>query len=524
MHPKVLIIGIDGGTFKLITPWVKEGKLPTITELMRGGVHGILKSTIPPVTSPAWQSFMTGCNPGKHGIFCFWDEKGRICTSKDLKKPPFWELIGIEGYKSIIIGVPCTWPPKPFNGIIVTGQPVPEGKPYTYPPSIQKEISSMGYIIGSSSQLIRALATSKKAREELIEIERKKTECLIYLAKKYSWNLICIVYKAPDQIQHVLYDKKHIIFEVYEQIDNLIRQLINTLKPEYVFIVSDHGFNEYNKVININKYLIDRGYLVRVKENSKPAGRPNSEKVGMSWTRSVLSLVGMDQEKLIRITPKFLLDAIRKFIPYGIRQQLIEKPVYKIDYEKSLAYCIAGTDFGIRINRNKFYSKMDYDAFRDKLIKELMSIKDPKTGKCVFKWIKHAEEVYAGEFTNQAPDLIYSANNGYYPRTQLWGKSTIETSKTFAHDPDGIFIAHGEGIKENYKLEFDINILDIAPTILYLFDLPIPNYMDGKVLTSILSPQAEVAHKAVIYVNPSYYEIKRLKSKIRSLKSTGRLI
>jgi len=48
--------------------------------------------------------------------------------------------------------------------------------------------------------------------------------------------------------------------------------------------------------------------------------------------------------------------------------------------------------------------------------------------------------------------------------------------------------------------------------------------MDGKVLTSILSPQAEVAHKAVIYVNPSYYEIKRLKSKIRSLKSTGRLI
>ena len=522
MNLKVLIIGIDGGTFRLITPWVKERKLPTIAKLIEKGVHGTLKSTIPPVTSPAWQSFMTGCNPGKHGIFCFWDEKGRICTSKDLKKPAFWELLGIAGYKTIIIGVPCTWPPRPFNGIIITGQPVPEGKRYTYPPYIQEEINSIGYIVGSSAQLIRSLATSRKAREDLVEIERRRTETLIYLAKKYPCDLACIVYKAPDQIQHILYNKRTIILKVYEQIDNLIGTLINMLKPEYVFIVSDHGFNEYNKIVNINKYLMDRGYLVRVKEDYSSA-KSNDENIILSLARRILSSISVDQEKLIQIIPEHLLTIIRKFIPYGLRQQLIEKPVYKVDYEKSLAYCIAGTDFGIRINKSKFHSRANYETFRDELIKELMSIKDPKTGECVFKWIKRAEEVYNGEFIDQAPDVVYNMNEGYYPRTQLWGKSVVEKSKIFAHDPYGIFIAYGKDIRENRKLDFSIDIVNIAPTVLHLFNLPIPSYMDGRVSVSIFSPQSEVARKKVTYVDFSYYEMMRLKNRVKSLKLSGKL-
>jgi predicted AlkP superfamily phosphohydrolase/phosphomutase len=66
---KVLVIGLDGATFDLIQPWVDEGALPNLGRIMKQGAWGRLRSTIPPMTGPAWTTFGTGTNPGKHGIF-----------------------------------------------------------------------------------------------------------------------------------------------------------------------------------------------------------------------------------------------------------------------------------------------------------------------------------------------------------------------------------------------------------------------------------------------------------------------
>ena len=71
MINRVLIFGIDGATLDLIRPWAEAGYLPNLGRLMADGVQGDLESTLPPVTSPAWPTFMTGCNPGKHGVFDF---------------------------------------------------------------------------------------------------------------------------------------------------------------------------------------------------------------------------------------------------------------------------------------------------------------------------------------------------------------------------------------------------------------------------------------------------------------------
>lgn len=68
---KTLILGLDGGTFEIIDPLIKQNKLPNLSYLIKNGCHGILKSTIHPITAPAWTSFMTGVNPGKHGIYDF---------------------------------------------------------------------------------------------------------------------------------------------------------------------------------------------------------------------------------------------------------------------------------------------------------------------------------------------------------------------------------------------------------------------------------------------------------------------
>src|SRR5256886_11317711 len=69
--PKALIVGLDSATFDLARPWIAEGKLPSLAALMENGAWCRLASVVPPITPPAWTSFMTGKNPGKHGIFHF---------------------------------------------------------------------------------------------------------------------------------------------------------------------------------------------------------------------------------------------------------------------------------------------------------------------------------------------------------------------------------------------------------------------------------------------------------------------
>ena len=53
---RVVILGLDGGTFDLIEPWVQAGRLPTFGRLMAEGAWGRLRSTMPPITAPAWSS------------------------------------------------------------------------------------------------------------------------------------------------------------------------------------------------------------------------------------------------------------------------------------------------------------------------------------------------------------------------------------------------------------------------------------------------------------------------------------
>ena len=68
---RILVIGLDGGTWDLLMPLAKQGFLPILHELVVGGSYGELESTIPPITGSAWVSFATGKNPGKTGVYDF---------------------------------------------------------------------------------------------------------------------------------------------------------------------------------------------------------------------------------------------------------------------------------------------------------------------------------------------------------------------------------------------------------------------------------------------------------------------
>ena len=124
--PVIAIIGLDGATWDLAGPFLEAGDMPVLAALRRSGAHGVLRSTMPPVTFPAWSSFMTGTNPGKHGIFDFTRRVAgtyevAFVGSRDRRVPTVWKLLSDAGRRVAVIGVPTTYPPEPVNGIMVGG-------------------------------------------------------------------------------------------------------------------------------------------------------------------------------------------------------------------------------------------------------------------------------------------------------------------------------------------------------------------------------------------------------------------
>jgi len=146
-NQKTLLIGLDGATFDIIEPLLKEGKLPHIGKLLKNGTSALLRSTIMPNSYPAWTSCLTGVNPGKHGIY--WslirEDKTvyplRLMTTLDLGAKSLWQLLGEKGVKVGIVNVPIVYPPVEVNGFLVSGALTPnDASEFTHPQNLKTDI------------------------------------------------------------------------------------------------------------------------------------------------------------------------------------------------------------------------------------------------------------------------------------------------------------------------------------------------------------------------------------------------
>ena len=100
----MLVIGLDGGTFRLLKPLMDAGVMPELASILQSGCHGELRSTFPPLTPPAWSAFMTGKNPGKHGVVSFRRapkgyRTGDFINARTLKARTLWEEKGPKDYE-----------------------------------------------------------------------------------------------------------------------------------------------------------------------------------------------------------------------------------------------------------------------------------------------------------------------------------------------------------------------------------------------------------------------------------------
>ena len=205
---KLFILGLDSATPQLVFDKYRP-ELPTFAGLLSTGTFGLLRSTIPPVTVPAWMTMMTGKDPGQLGFYGFTDrleysyEIDHINTHDSLNEKGLWDYASEAGLKSIIFNLPQTYPPQKINGIMVASFLTPDrALAYTYPPEIKAELNSIAdgdYIID-----VENFRTTDKTKllSELFEMAEKRFKVIRNFINTKAWDLFVAVEMGIDRLHH----------------------------------------------------------------------------------------------------------------------------------------------------------------------------------------------------------------------------------------------------------------------------------------------------------------------------------
>ena len=503
----VIVIGIDGGTMDLIVPWVKKNYLPNLKKLMQSGSWGISETTIPPLTGPAWSSFQTGMNPGKHGNFDWLIRmKGSYhlepITSNSIKNNSLWHIVSRQNKKVGVINVPVTYPPYPVNGFLISGVLTPQGENYTYPAGLKDEIEKE---IGEYNILPKYrynkyhLDKWRKSLKETIDI-RKKTS--VYLLKKYHPDLFMVHFITTDLVQHMQWSdslsEDNIILDIYQEVDKAIGEIINVFPSEKfnLFILSDHGFGKLDFNIYMNIWLLKEGYL-KIKKSIK------------SKIKKLLYNAGFTIANIWKFMDKigFLRFGLNtsKGTRYNV-MRLLFLSVDDIDWDNTIAYS-HGNMGQIYINvkgrePRGIVPEEKKESVINEIITKLKILKHPMKNEKLFSRIYKKQDIYHGEKIFDAPDILLITKD---PSILTVGAGEFVSNKFFEpsfafngyHRMDGVFIANGPAIKKNQNIK--VKITDLAPTILYNMGLSIPENMDGKVIRDIFEDSFIKKHKLHYY-------------------------
>jgi predicted AlkP superfamily phosphohydrolase/phosphomutase len=522
---KILILGIDGGSWEIINMGVSENKLPTFKYLIENGVHGTLRSTIPPRTLPAVPSFITGKNPGKVGIDAFLDGKtGRVMSSLDIRESALWDILSRHNLRCCVVGVPLTYPAKEINGVMISGPPLPSSDcDFTWPRELKSEID---YPVESAGREGLEETVRSKGVGYLFDkyrsITKKSLDIFKELVVKGDYDFSIFFVKGSDILQHFLWEEKHLLLEYHQIIDIFLNEMLDSGDYDLVFIISDHGFERESEYFHINSWLEKERYLfvkkpIRFLHNlyRRLEYAPRLRALALKGLALFNFLLRSKKGKTLQavIEGKKRVDDL--FAESG-------GAVFGVDMKKTIAWSQRG--YGIEVKTGLGTDR--YHQVREEIIKKLSDLK--VNGKKIVRMVKRREEEYTGNYINRFPDIIFLTEEGIVPRVSL-AKQVVVVPKhrirTGQHDSavNGIFIAYGNSIKKGAETE-KARIYDIAPTILHAFGLPIPKDMDGRVLKEIFTEGSDLALREIGYQEIDVErERQRIRERIRKTRGSGRL-
>ncbi len=433
---EVLVIGLDGVPHSFLSEQIARGELPNLAALAADGELTSARSTYPTVSCSAWTSFVTGLNPGGHGIFGFQDRRPGsyetfITGSGQVQAPALWRTLTERGRRVLIINVPVTYPPPQVSGLLVSGFLAPRLEGATHPPQLAARLERLGYRIDIDPW--RARESLDALLDDLDLTLEARIRAATELLREERWSLAMVHIMGTDRINHFMWgawesrDPEYAprFLDYYRKVDGAVGRLMEAAgEQSEVLVLSDHGFCLTRAEVNLDAWLRGRGWL------------------------AVLATEGASLSEVDESTRAFSLTPGRIYLNVRGREP-----------------------------RGALSPGEEYESARDELAAELAELTDPETGEAILADVFKREEVFQGPAMAAASDLLAVPRDGY----DL--KSNLSSAELFTSGPitgmhtydDAFWCARGRSF-----VHADPQVCDGAPTVLQLLGEDLPDSLDGR--------------------------------------------
>jgi predicted AlkP superfamily phosphohydrolase/phosphomutase len=456
---------------------------------------------------------MTGKNPGKHGIFDFVrrgdaDYYGVPVNASLRDGYTLWQLLSQAGKRVGVLSVPVTYPPEPVNGCMVTGMMTPpDATDYTYPLSLAQELQTavpaFSLVPEDTAHCLGREDTLADALERLTETNM---EAIRYLMGRSDWDFFMTVFKETDVGMHWLWrlmDPHHPAHDpkapeplraglqnCYRRIDSALSELLNTVGNDTILmIMSDHGAGPLEEYIHVNAWLVANG-LMRFKRTLPTAVKRLLHQVGVTPTSLYKLSMGLRGGRRVAQTMRrhkagALTLLRRAFLSFS-----------DVDWARTRAYSLGNygqlyVNLRGREPQGIVAPGAEYSQVVDELVDRLRHLRHPETGQSIPVRVHRREEIYHGDHLEEGPDVVFLPQDMRYNGFGLYqfsSRSWLEPSfdRSGGHRMEGVVMFVGPGIRRGIKLE-GAALVDLAPTVLAAANLPVPDDMDGRVLSEVFT-------------------------------------
>jgi predicted AlkP superfamily phosphohydrolase/phosphomutase len=489
---RVLLLGLDGATYNVLGPAFDAGHMPRLRSLLERGAQGVLESTVPPYTPPAWTSIFTGVNPGRHGIFGFTlghvqDPRGLVRLDR-VRSPAIWNAAGAQGARMGLFNIPMTYPAPPVSGWAVSGMLTPEGggetpEHFTSPEELAAKIGGWvgRYEIDVEVNYDEDWKSTAILERLSANLASKRRALHLLLEDSSNISLLFAVLEAPDRLMHCHY--KYIdprcehysqpaaepirarAWQFFDEMDAVIADLLSWAGPDgFIVAMSDHGFGPKDKVVNVNLLLREWGLL------------------------SVRAVAALGSAGSLRSIAR----RAKSVVPRRVWRRAKSAAHAAIDWPHTKAFSSPNPQQGIYVNLqgrepHGTVSAADYERVRDEIADRFAELTDPHDGRPVLDRMYRREEVAQGPEADSGPDLYPVCRDYTYELSDgLYSASTLTDYRSLPrgfHHSDGIFGIAGPDIEPRAGLR--ARVYDITPTALYLAGLKLPE-LDGRVIAEAL--------------------------------------
>jgi len=499
---RTLLVGLDGACWSVVDG-VPEGDIPHLRGLVDRGVAGPLTAQLPPWTASAWPSIYTGVNPGRHGVFDFltfdgydWD----VVNRSAVREHALWELADRHGLTSVVVNVPVTGPPRPFDGALVPGYVSPD-PPDCHPPGILEWLRDR---VGDYRVYPDADDDRDSRVEEYRELVRLRGGAFRALVERFDPAFGFLQFQSTDTVFHELPGDEQAVRAVYRAVDEQLGEVLAACRPETVVVVSDHGIGAYDGYgFRINEFLRDHGYLEATRGGEgmpswasvargrllADAERTRTERA-LSSAAALAATAGLTSQRIERLLePLGLAEPVAELAP----TEAVRAGTEQVDFPASEAYVRSRLELGVRLNLEGREPEGrvpagEYDRVRSELRELLAGVETPD-GEPVFDAVHPREEVFEGPHADNGPDLVtVPAGYDHLPTAALLGERFGPPPEPYEHKPQGVVVAAGAAVDADTAPE-GAQALDVAPTVLSTLGVPASERMEGTALAAVGAPE-----------------------------------